>query len=47
MVLLLVTGCKGFTAGDFPEHRQRLHSIGNEEAYCQQNPNRCVNGVPW
>lgn len=47
VALLLVAGCKGFTAGDFPENRQRLYTIGNEEAYCQQHPDRCVNGVPW
>jgi len=46
-MLLLLWGCKGITAGDFPEHRQRLHNLGHEEDYCKNHPDRCVNGVPW
>ena len=45
LLLLCVGGC--VVAGDFPENRNRLHSMGNDSAYCDKNPDKCVNGVPW
>ncbi len=44
-LLLFLSGC--VVAGDFPEDRNRLHSLGQDEGYCEKNPDRCVKGVPW
>ncbi len=45
LFLLFLIGC--VVAGDFSEDRNRLHELGRDEAYCQKNPDRCVNGIPW
>ncbi len=45
VMVLILSGC--FTAGDFPEKRERLHNMGHEDDYCQKNPDRCINGVQW
>lgn len=45
VMVLVLSGC--FTAGDFPEKRLKLHEMGHEDDYCQRNPDRCINGVPW
>lgn len=45
IVMLAISGC--ISAGSFSEKRNRLHEMGHEDTYCEQNPNRCVNGVPW
>lgn len=44
-MLMFLTGC--VVAGDFPEKRKRLHELGNDETYCAQNPDKCINGMPW
>ncbi len=46
-IILLVTACKGIVAGEMSEKRKRLYEIGNEENYCDKNPDRCIKGVAW
>lgn len=45
LMLFAVCGC--VTVGKFPEKRNRLHELGNEESYCEKNPDRCIDGVAW
>ncbi len=45
LALVFLNGC--IVVGDFSENRNRLHSMGQDEAYCQKNPDKCVNNVPW
>lgn len=45
LFVLFLTGC--VVAGEFPEHRNRLHDMGHNEDYCAKNPDRCIDGVPW
>ena len=40
----LLFGCK---VGEFPKNRNRLHELGHEKNFCQQSPERCVDGVQW
>lgn len=48
VVLLLLLGVAACVeAGAFSEKRNRLHQLGQEEDYCQRNPDRCVDGVAW
>lgn len=46
-LLFLITAC--VEAGNFPKHRERLHRMGTsqEQDYCKQYPDRCINGVQW
>ena len=46
-MLILLTACKGFVAGELSEERKRLYEAGNEADYCEKNPNKCMKGVPW
>lgn len=47
LLVLMICGC--VEVGKFPEHRERLHNLGteNDKAFCEQNPDRCYNGIPW
>ena len=47
LLVLILFGC--VEVGNFDAKRERLHRMGtSEEAnYCEQNPDRCVNGVAW
>lgn len=47
MLLILLCACKGIVAGEMSESRKRLYEIGNEEDYCDKNPDRCIKGVKW
>lgn len=46
VALLLTVICCGCTVGEFDEKRNRLHNMGRE-GVCEQDPSRCVDGVPW
>ena len=45
--LAILCSCKGIVAGELSENRKRLHQVGNEENYCNVNPDKCINGVQW
>jgi len=33
--------------GNFSDKRIKLHEMGYPDNYCEQKPDRCVEGVPW
>lgn len=41
----LLTAC--VEVGNFSEKRIKLHEMGYGNDYCEKNPDRCVEGVPW
>ncbi len=43
---LLLASCV-VEVGDFSDKRLKLHEMGYPEDYCEQKPERCVEGVPW
>ena len=45
-LLLLLSACV-VEVGNFPDKRIKLHEMGYPDNYCEQNPDRCVQGVPW
>lgn len=45
IVFILLSGC--VVVGDFPENRERLHNMNLDEAYCNENPEKCIEGIPW
>ena len=47
MILLLLLSACVVEVGNFPEKRIKLHEMGYDENYCERNPDRCVEGVPW
>ncbi len=47
LLLMFLTACQGFVAGDISKERKHLYEYNNNEEYCQKNPNRCVNNIPW
>jgi uncharacterized protein YceK len=49
MMVILVSGCSkhAFEAGYVKKERQELYEYNNNVKYCQENPDRCINTVPW
>ena len=46
-LLLMISACKSIVIGELSEKRSHLYEVGNEEDYCNKNPKRCINGIPW
>ncbi len=44
-VITMLGAC--VVSGDFPENRNRLHELGRDDVYCQKNPDKCIDGIPW
>lgn len=42
--LLVLCSCE---VGKFPENRERLHNSGVGKDFCEKNPQRCYQGIPW
>jgi len=47
VILLAVSACNVFVAGDIDERRKRLYERNNNQEYCDKNPKMCVNNIPW
>lgn len=47
LILLFLSACNTFVAGNWRKERKELYEYNNSAKYCQQNPDRCVNNVPW
>lgn len=49
MMLVLISGCAkhAFEAGYVRKERKELYDYNNNEEYCKENPDRCINNVPW
>ena len=45
--LFLLSACKVFVAGEISPERKRLYERNNNQEYCDKNPERCVNNIPW
>ena len=46
MALLLNSSCSALVAGKLRENRKELYEYHNNNAYCQANPDKCINNVP-
>ena len=44
---IFLSACNGFVAGNISKERQHLYEYNNNQEYCEKNPNRCVNNIPW
>ncbi len=44
---IFLSACNGFVAGNISKERKHLYEYNNNQEYCEKNPNRCVNNIPW
>lgn len=42
--VMLLGACE---AGKISEDRKRLYEYNNNQEYCDEHPDRCVNNIPW
>lgn len=47
LATILLSGCTIFEAGKVSKQRKELYDYNNNTEYCQKNPDRCVNNIPW
>ena len=45
MALLLISSCSALVAGKLREERKELYEYHNSRAYCQENPDMCINNI--
>ncbi|MBR1825808.1 MAG: hypothetical protein IJ770_04395 [Alphaproteobacteria bacterium] len=46
IALLLISSCSALVAGKLREDRKELYNYHNDRAYCQENPDKCINNIP-
>ena len=46
VALLLISSCSAFVAGQLKDSRKELYTHNNDRAYCQANPDKCINNIP-
>ena len=46
VALLLISSCSVFVAGQLREERKELYQYNNNRAYCEKNPDKCINNIP-
>lgn len=47
LAIAVILGLCACEAGKVSKERQHLYDYKNNQEYCDQNPDRCVNNVPW
>lgn len=47
LLLFSLASCSSFVAGNISKERKHLYEYNNNQEYCDKNPNRCVNNIPW
>ena len=47
LLLFLNVSCSVFEAGRLTEERKKLFYKNNDTEFCDKNPDRCVNNIPW
>lgn len=43
--ILLVSACSMFVADRLSEERKSMYGYGQEQAYCKENPDKCIGNV--
>ena len=46
IALLLISSCSALVAGKLRDERKDLYDYRNNSAYCQENPDKCINNIP-
>lgn len=47
MTMWMTASCTVIEVGKVSEERKHLYEYNNNDEYCQKNPDRCINNVPW
>lgn len=47
LAVLVTASCTMVEVGKVKEERKELYDYNNNKEFCEQNPDKCVNGVPW
>lgn len=49
IAILICFLCSCVEVGNFPAKRQKLHDMhsGHTSNFCENNPDRCIEGVAW
>lgn len=45
-MLIMLTAC-AIEVGKVKKERKELYDHNNNKEFCEKNPNKCVNGIPW
>ena len=45
-MICLVTACT-VEVGKVSKERKDIYDYNNSKEFCEQNPDKCVNGIPW
>ncbi|MBP5352660.1 MAG: hypothetical protein J6Y91_02710 [Alphaproteobacteria bacterium] len=46
-LIMLIASCTAVEVGKVSPERKHLYDYNNNDEYCQKNPDRCVNNIPW
>ncbi|MBP5215891.1 MAG: hypothetical protein J6039_04985 [Alphaproteobacteria bacterium] len=47
LLFLAISGCTVLEAGKIKDERKELYDYNNNKEFCDKNPQKCVNGIPW
>lgn len=46
LMICLITACT-VEVGKVSKERKELYDHNNDKEFCEQHPDKCVNGIPW
>ena len=47
LLIMVVSSCTVFEAGRVSKERKKLYEQNNNREFCEKNPDKCVNNIPW
>ena len=46
LIIVAIASCS-VEVGKVSPERKKLYDHNNNKEFCEKNPNKCVNGIPW
>lgn len=46
LVMIILASCS-VEIGKVTPERKQLYDHNNNQEFCEKNPDKCVNGIPW
>ena len=47
LMALVLASCSVFQAGKVNDRREELYKHNNNNEFCEKNPTKCINNIPW
>ncbi|MBR1600353.1 MAG: hypothetical protein IJ677_02110 [Alphaproteobacteria bacterium] len=47
LMIITITACTAVEIGKVSPERKQLYDHNNNKEFCEKNPDKCVNGIPW